>query len=146
MSDLRLSRDFLLSQLIASEEAASLGIDNTPRDDVIVSNLTALAANILQPLAEHFRSSLRITSGYRCPALNAHVGGVPTSQHQKGEAADFIIDGHDCLQVAQWIADHMIFDQLILEEYEPNTGDGYLHCSYVSEYVNNTAFPPAVFI
>ena len=32
--------------------------------------------------------SIRITSGYRGPALNKAVGGVPTSQHCKGEAFD----------------------------------------------------------
>ena len=29
-----------------------------------------------------------IEAGYRCPELNAAVGGVPASQHIKGEAAD----------------------------------------------------------
>lgn len=36
---------------------------------------------------------LSIHSGYRYPVLNSLVGGSPTSQHMKGEAADFHVVG-----------------------------------------------------
>jgi hypothetical protein len=32
-----------------------------------------------------------VNSGYRCPELNRMVGGTPTSQHQRGEAADITV-------------------------------------------------------
>lgn len=44
---------------------------------------------LLQELREKYNDSITITSGYRCPAHNAAVGGVPSSAHQAGLAADF---------------------------------------------------------
>lgn len=35
----------------------------------------------------------RISSGYRCPAHNARVGGVADSAHTKGLAADILTSG-----------------------------------------------------
>ena len=43
---------------------------------------------MLQPLRTALGVEMPVNSGYRCPELNAAVGGVPTSQHMKGEAAD----------------------------------------------------------
>lgn len=36
----------------------------------------------------NYPTGLRIVSGYRCAKHNAKVGGIPTSAHLKGEAAD----------------------------------------------------------
>jgi len=48
---------------------------------------TALACNVLQPLRGE-AGPLHVTSWYRSPSLNKHVGGSPDSQHKRGEAAD----------------------------------------------------------
>lgn len=50
--------------------------------------IKALVKNVLQPLRSATGWRCRITSGYRSPELNKAVGGVATSQHVKGEAAD----------------------------------------------------------
>ena len=42
----------------------------------------------LQTLRDKY-GSLVITSGYRCPSYNKHVGGVNNSKHLVGQAADF---------------------------------------------------------
>lgn len=52
--------------------------------------LTALSFYLLEPVRLILNSPLKITSAYRCRALNAFVGGSASSQHLKGEAADFI--------------------------------------------------------
>lgn len=38
---------------------------------------------------------IRVTSGYRCPKLNAAVGGVANSNHLFGRAADLHIFSND---------------------------------------------------
>lgn len=62
-------------------------IDNTPTPDA-EANLKALISNVLDPLRRAYGGPITVTSGYRSPKLNASVGGVKTSQHQKGQAAD----------------------------------------------------------
>ncbi|WP_428047451.1 D-Ala-D-Ala carboxypeptidase family metallohydrolase [Candidatus Proelusimicrobium excrementi] len=52
--------------------------------------LTALSFYLLEPVRRILNSPLKITSAYRCRALNSFVGGSASSQHLKGEAADFI--------------------------------------------------------
>lgn len=58
----------------------------------------------LQKIRDHFGKSVRVNSGYRCPAHNAspEVGGSPTSHHMKGMAADIRIEGILPREVAQY--------------------------------------------
>ena len=86
---------------------------------------------VLEPVRAKFDKAITITSGYRSPDLCEAIGSKATSQHTKGEAADFEIAGISNLQVALWIQNNTDFDQLILEfwkEGEPNSG--WVHCSY----------------
>lgn len=83
---------FTISELCKSDTATARGIDNTPTDDV-KENLDALIENVLDPLREAYGKPIYINSGYRCSELNKAVGGVSTSEHQSGRAAD--IDTHD---------------------------------------------------
>ena len=78
---------FTIAELTRSTTAQLRGIDNTPSQQVI-DNLTALVDNVLDPLREAWGAPIHVNSGYRCPALNKAVGGVPASQHMVGEAAD----------------------------------------------------------
>jgi len=47
----------------------------------------------LEDIREFSGISIQITSGYRCAAHNAEVGGKPSSAHLAGEAADFWVSG-----------------------------------------------------
>ena len=60
---------------------------------------------------------ITVTSGYRCPALNAAIGGAKDSQHMRGEAADFICPRFGTpTEVAAALRDSGIeYDQLLLE-------------------------------
>ena len=87
---MKLSDNFTLEELTESATAKRLGIDNKPSEQIRL-NLKALCEKVLQPLRNKFRNPIRISSGYRCQALNKAVGGVSTSQHLKGEAADINI-------------------------------------------------------
>ena len=78
---------FTFKELIASNEAAKRKIDNT-QSWTVVSHLEELTEKILEPLREAWGSSIIVTSCYRCDALNRLVGGVSTSAHRLGYAAD----------------------------------------------------------
>ena len=78
---------FTIQELTISNTAERKGIDNTP-DQKAAAALTALVANVLDPLREAWGKPIVVNSGYRCPKLNRAVGGVARSQHTKGEAAD----------------------------------------------------------
>jgi hypothetical protein len=72
-----------------------------------------------------------ISSGYRSEELCLAIGSKTTSQHAKGEAADFEIFGVSNKELADWIHYNVQYDQLILEywkEEDPNSG--WVHCSY----------------
>lgn len=76
-----------MKELARSVTAEAKKIDNTPTPDA-EANLKDLINNVLDPLREAYGHPITVTSGYRSPRLNAAVGGVKTSQHQKGQAAD----------------------------------------------------------
>ena len=82
-----ITSNFTLEELIASTTANRLKIDNTPSKDQ-AAQLCLLAYRILQPLRDMYKKPIKISSGFRSTALNKAVGGVATSQHLKGEAAD----------------------------------------------------------
>ncbi len=112
---MRLTRNFSLEQLIYSDTALRVGIDNTP-DPEIVKNLRRLAKGLEQVQALT-GFPLEISSGYRCLELNRRVGGAKTSQHTQGLAADFTCPRFGSpVDVIKAIRDADIhFDQCILE-------------------------------
>lgn len=83
-----LSRNFKWSEFTKSDTATRLHIQNEIVDWDVRDNIKALVEDVLQPLRDSWGGPLFINSGYRCPELNKAVGGVATSQHCKGQAAD----------------------------------------------------------
>jgi zinc D-Ala-D-Ala carboxypeptidase len=127
---MQLSKNFALVELITSQEAARRGLDNTPTPQVI-TNLTNLVKNVLQPLRDLVGKPIVISSGYRSPAVNSAIGGAINSEHMTGCAADFTIPGKTNKETAQLIMYNLTFNQLILEFYrEDNPYYGWVHCSY----------------
>jgi len=76
-----------------------------------------LVCTMLERIRAHFGRAVIIHSGYRSSALNAEIGGSRTSQHVKGEAADFHVSGVDLREVFDWIRNEsgLEWGQLILE-------------------------------
>ena len=127
---MKLSENFSLSELTKSQTAERKGIDNTPSAEH-QENLKSLCTNVLQRVRDHFGQVVTISSGYRSPELCVAIGSKTTSQHAKGEAADFEIFGVSNKELADWIHYNTQYDQLILEywkESDPNSG--WVHCSY----------------
>ena len=127
---MNLSRNFTLQELIKSDTAVRLDINNNPNSGQI-EKLKDLCENILQPVRDHF-GRVKVTSGYRSPELCAAIGSSVNSQHAKAEAADFEVLGVDNAEVADWINMNCTTDQLILEFYTPGEpNSGWIHASYV---------------
>lgn len=61
-------------------------------------NIEALVDNVLDPAREQLGRAIIVNSGYRCQKHNAEVGGVPASQHLRGEAADIRCDNNKELE------------------------------------------------
>jgi len=127
---MKLSDNFTLDELTKSQEAIRLGIPNEPNDEHI-TNLILLCKNILQPIRNYFKIPVSISSGYRSPELCEAIGSSRTSQHARGEAADFEIFGIHNKEVSDWIVQNLDYDQCILEFWNPNDpNSGWVHCSY----------------
>ena len=130
---MKLSGHFSLAELTKSQTATRKGIDNKPTLEHI-ENLTELCVQILEPTRRNFSKPMVITSGYRSEELCEAIGSKTTSQHAKGEAADFEMFGIDNKELAKYIKNNLVFDQLILEFYNPDDpSSGWVHCSYSKE-------------
>ena len=86
-----ISRSFSWAEFEATSHAAKLakmGKRNVISTFEVRDAILALVRKVLQPLRDVYQKSMTVNSGYRCKELNEIVGGVPSSQHVKGEAAD----------------------------------------------------------
>jgi hypothetical protein len=131
---MKLSENFTLDELTKSQEALRLGIANIPNEEQIL-NLKILCEKILQPIRDFYGMPVSVSSGFRSPELCKAIGSSSTSQHTRGEAADFEIFSIANKALAEFIVANLDYDQCILEfwnENEPNSG--WVHCSYSSKY------------
>ena len=121
---------FTLKEFIYSTTAGALGIDNVP-DFNQVRNLDNLVKYVLNPCRQYIGTAIYVNSGYRSKRLNTIVGGVPTSQHMDGKAAD-ITTLHDKanIDLFKFIVDKMDFDQCI--RYKT-----FIHVSYNGKFNRN---------
>lgn len=63
------------------------GLDNIPNDMNVIRNLVRLS-EFLQIIRNELQLPIIVNSAYRSPEVNAKVGGVASSYHAKGLAAD----------------------------------------------------------
>lgn len=126
-------KDFPLHELVRSERATTLGLDNTPTL-AAKGNLAALAWNVLQPLRDAMGGPIKISSGYRSPLLNGKTpGSSKTSQHSLGEAADIVsLGGFTNAAMFDYIRKNLPFDQLIWE-YGTKKNPQWVHVSFRSQ-------------
>ena len=114
---MKLSKNFTLSELTKSNTAKRLGIKNAP-DKEHLKNMQVLIRDLIQPMRDAL-GPIRVSSGYRSPALNRAIGGSNKSQHCKGQAVDiqFFKKGKMCnKEIYDWVIKEGIeFDQMINE-------------------------------
>lgn len=126
---MQLSKNLTLAEMTRSESAKRAGISNAPTKQHI-ENMRLLATNVFQPVRDHFKRPIHISSGYRSAELNASIKGASkTSQHSLGQALDIDMDGTEITnkQVFDYIKDNLNFDQLI-NEYDYS----WVHVSFNS--------------
>lgn len=135
---------FTLEECTRSDTARRLGIDNTPNPE-IVAHITESVEQLLDPLREAWADlcarsrlgtpALRVSSGYRCVALNRAVGGVSTSAHCAGYAFDLIpVNGRMAAfrDFCRDFLDGRPFDQLISEKETSPGIPSWMHVGYKS--------------
>src|SRR5574344_1188364 len=112
---MRISKNFTMDEFSVSASYPHLakGVPINLRN-----NVKELVLKVLQHLCDKGGWTCTINSGYRSVELNRAVGGAPTSQHLKGEAADCVFKKHgkpvpiiDVLRLAT--AMNLPFDQMI---------------------------------
>ncbi len=107
----KITKNFSMREVLYSNTAIRLGIDNKFENDMQDLNAKELIHWVLQPLRDYLNTPISINSFFRCKALNKAVGGVSTSQHTEGKAADFKCKDLD--KAYKYIKDNLEFDQLI---------------------------------
>ena len=118
MENTRLSNHFTLEEFINSKKYT----DNKPTLQV-VANLTYGCLMLLEPARQEV-GPIIINSGFRNSRVNAQVGGVRTSQHLQGQAADIRPKDPTKFQhLVSFLRTHALTDQLL-------TGQGWLHISW----------------
>ena len=126
---------FTFTEFERSETAYRHGIDNAV-PDAAKSAIAALVDNVLDPLREAWGRPITVTSGYRSPAVNKQVGGVPTSMHLSGHAADITagspVDNRRLYQLVQSL--NLPYFELIGKKYDFR----WLHISHAPDRKKRT--------
>ncbi|MAO19776.1 MAG: peptidase M15A [Phycisphaerae bacterium] len=128
---MKLSEHFSLEEMTKSQTALRRNLPNTP-SEAQTEALVLLCENVLEPVRSHFSIPFTPSSGYRSAELCVAIGSSVSSQHAKGEAADFEVPSISNLELCTWIINNLDFDQLILECYTGGN-TGWVHCSYKPE-------------
>lgn len=117
-----------IGSLCTSSVARRLGIDNTPSQEVkkhlleVITLLEYIAKEWDNYCESHnLKGGIIVTSGYRCAKLNKAVGGVSTSAHVVGYAADIVPENRK-LDLFEYFMSTIFakkgykFDQIIVEK------------------------------
>ena len=105
------------------------GLENTPSDMNVIRNLVRLS-EFLQIIRNELQLPIIVNSGYRSKEVNEVVGGVLSSYHVKGLAADIKCADMDKL-LAVLHSHLMEIDQLVI--YYSNTKQEWYHVGLPEE-------------
>src|SRR5574344_959063 len=117
--------NFTFKELIKTDS----GLDNLPNDMNIIKNLVRLA-EFLQIIRNELQLPIIVNSAYRSKEVNEKVGGVSSSYHVKGLAADIRCSDMDKLLCV--LHSHLMeIDQLGI--YYSNTKQEWYHVGLPEE-------------
>lgn len=125
LEGLRLTPNFTAEEYFADR------LPMADRPTPLILNAQALCSSVVQPCRSFARARMRVTSGYRPPAINRAAGGSPSSDHVTAEAIDLApIDWVDWFRVLEFaVLESLPFDQWILEHFDSK---GIPYVSHVS--------------
>lgn len=144
--DMYLSPNFTLHEFCYNKVADAHTWYNIP-DEAGIDSLKFLCENILQPVRNHFNKAVRVLKGYTCPSLNKTLGDAPNSAHCSCHAVDLRISNLSPFTIANWIAENLDYDMLIIEyeDYSPGRmTKPWLHVSFSdvkNRHLNLTSEP-----
>ena len=119
--------------MLWSNTAQKKGIKNIMHNpELIINNLRQLCQKVLQPTRDHF-GPLVVSSGYSNAQLSYALGRKLTSQHYVGQAADIVSRRVTNFELAKWISENLVFDQLIYEARRRGLSSSlydWVHVSY----------------
>ena len=137
---MKISEHLDLAEITRSDTAKRLGIDNVPTPEHI-ENLKKLAENVFEPIRNHFRCPIHISSGYRSKELNeATPGSSKTSDHAFCRAIDIDMDGS-----ANGVSNNDVFHyavanlktKQIIAEYPVDGKLSWVHIGYDENNLKN---------
>lgn len=131
-----------MEELTRSNTAQERGIDNTPTEEHR-QHLIDTVDNLADPLRERWAEvcaeenlgepGIRVSSGYRSPALNKAVGGSATSAHVLGYALDIVPMNGELRrfkEVCREFLQGRAFDQMISEDENSSGTPRWIHVGY----------------
>lgn len=125
---MQISKHLTLEECTRSSTADKLGIVNNNPNLSVIENMKLLAENVFEPIREHFKTPIYVSSVYRGLVLNQAIKGSITSQHCSGQAMDIDMDSKGKptnKEIFEFIKNNLEFDQLINEfDYS------WIHVSY----------------
>ena len=128
---------FTISELCKSTTAKDLHISNEPSLKE-VENITKLIENLLDPIREMWGDKIYVNSGYRSVELNKAVGGVSTSHHLTGCAADICTRSiHKNKKLFDMIKESDLKWTQLISERTTNIGCKWIHISYKEADLKN---------
>jgi hypothetical protein len=111
----------------------STGIRNVP-GRAEVRNLELLVEKVLDPVREMYGQPIKVTSGYRSPAVTRKVGGAINSHHLFGMAADITSmtdDPKENRRIYDIIRNSGLKFTQLINEYPDRYGNpNWVHVSY----------------
>lgn len=120
-----LSPHFSVAEGVFSSTAERLAIANIPPADILADMEVAAAG--MEQVRALLGLPIHVDSWYRCPKLNAAVGGAKYSAHMDGWAVDFTCKPLSTEAIVQAIAvSNIQFDQCIQE-------GSWVHISFAPE-------------
>ena len=138
---MRLSQHFTLEEFTRTSLAQ---YTDKNRDAVgpYLQNLLKVCTE-LEKLRDFIFRPVYIYSGFRCDDLNTAVGGVSSSQHLTGSAADFAVKDFDDIKglefIFNWCLKNMEYGQLIFEKKKG-------HKPWIHFGLPREGFPPSAYV